>query len=66
MSGSAKIMVFSMIYPMAIGILVSSAVFTVSKAMNLSGLQAMFGFYGVALIFTIIMGFVKNDKNYQN
>ncbi|MCB9482122.1 MAG: ferrous iron transport protein B [Desulfobacteraceae bacterium] len=66
MSGSAKFMVFSMIYPMIIGIFVSSAVFSVSTALNLSGLQAMFGFYGLALIFTIIMGFVKNDKNYQN
>lgn len=64
-SGSAKWMVFSMLYPMALGLLVSSGVFTISKALNLSGLQAMFGFYGLALIFTISMGFIKNTKNYN-
>jgi ferrous iron transport protein B len=66
MSGSVKFMVFSMVYPMVLGIFVSSAVFSVSKALNLSGLEAMFGFYGLALIFTIIMGFLKNDKNFQS
>ncbi|MDY0132490.1 MAG: ferrous iron transport protein B [Desulforegulaceae bacterium] len=66
MSGSAKIMVFSVIYPMVIGVAVSSGVFSVSKAFGLSGLQAMFWFYGIALIFTILMGFVGNDKSYQN
>ncbi|PIE74643.1 MAG: ferrous iron transport protein B [Deltaproteobacteria bacterium] len=63
-SGGAKWMLFSMTYPMIIGILVASGVFSISKALNLSGLQAMFGFYAIALAFTITMGFVKN-KDYE-
>lgn len=65
-SGAVKWMIFSMVYPMILGITVSSGLFSVSKALNLTGLQAMFGFYGIALIFTIIMGFIKNNKDYQN
>lgn len=64
-SGSGKWMLFSMTYPIVIGVVVASGVFSISKALNLSGLQAMFGFYGFALLFTIMMGFIKNTKNYE-
>jgi len=58
-SGSYKWMFFSVIYPMILGILISIMVFTGGRALGLSGLQAMFVFYALALATTIAMGFVK-------
>eukprot|EP00767_Chilomastix_cuspidata_P007224 gnl/Chilomastix_cuspidata/7821.p1 GENE.gnl/Chilomastix_cuspidata/7821~~gnl/Chilomastix_cuspidata/7821.p1 ORF type:complete len:823 (+),score=8.54 gnl/Chilomastix_cuspidata/7821:324-2792(+) len=65
-AGSVKWMVFSMTYPMVLGIVVASAVFSVSSALGLTGLQAMFCFYGLALLFTIGVGFIKNNNSYQS
>jgi ferrous iron transport protein B len=58
-SGSYKWMFFSVIYPMILGILISIMVFTGGRTLGLSGLQAMFVFYALALATTIAMGFVK-------
>lgn len=63
-SGSAKWMLFSMIYPMVLGLGVSTAVFTCGGLMGLTGIQAMYVFYGLALIMTIFMGFVRSKSNY--
>ena len=59
-AGSAKWMLFSMTYPMLLGVAVASLVFSGGKALGLSGFQAMFAFYGLALAFTVFMGLFKN------
>ena len=63
-SGSVKWMLFSMIYPMCLGLTAATLVFSGGKALGLSGLQAMFAFYGLALAVTIVMGFIKNKADY--
>jgi len=64
-SGSVKWMLFSMLYPMALGLVVAVAVFTGGKALGLTGFQAMFAFYGLALTATIGMGLIKNRENFS-
>ncbi|MDY6830645.1 MAG: ferrous iron transport protein B [Thermodesulfobacteriota bacterium] len=64
-SGSVKWMLFSMIYPMALGIGVATLVFSGGSALGLSGLQAMFAFYGLALIITIAAGFIKDGQEHS-
>ncbi|MBN1850560.1 MAG: ferrous iron transport protein B [Deltaproteobacteria bacterium] len=59
-AGSARWMLFSIIYPMVLGIAVAILVFSLGSALGLSGLQAMFAFYGLALALTIFMGLYKN------
>ena len=54
-----------MIYPMVLGLAVASMVFSGGKALGLSGLQGMYAFYGLALAFTILMGFFKNKTDYS-
>jgi ferrous iron transport protein B len=61
-SGSIKWMLFSIFYPMVLGLLVATLVFSGGQALGLNGLQAMFGFYGLALILTIGIGFIKDRK----
>jgi ferrous iron transport protein B len=63
-AGSVKWMLFSMIYPMVLGLAVAILVFSLGSALDLSGLQAMFAFYGLALALTIFMGFLKNKSEY--
>jgi len=58
-TGSIKWMVFAMSYPMVLGLGVAVLIFTGGSLLGLSGLQAMIAFYGLALMFTIGMGFVK-------
>lgn len=60
-SGSIKWMLFSMAYPMVLGLTVASGVFSIGSALGLTGLQAMFAFYGLALLLTLITGFIKNE-----
>ncbi|MGM0644027.1 MAG: ferrous iron transport protein B [Thermodesulfobacteriota bacterium] len=63
-AGSVKWMLFSMVYPMVLGLAAASAVFTLGSSLGLTGLQAMAGFYGLALAFTIFMGFFKTESTY--
>jgi ferrous iron transport protein B len=48
-TGSYKWMLFSIIFPTFFGLVVASGVFTLGTALGLSGIQAMAGFYGLAL-----------------
>jgi ferrous iron transport protein B len=64
-AGSVKWMLFSMVYPMVLGLIVATLFFSLGSALRLSGLQAMFAFYGLALAFTIIMGFVKDRSEFS-
>ena len=59
-SGALKWMLFSITYPMVLGIAVATLVYSGGSALGLDGLQAMFVFYGLALLITIIMGFNQN------
>jgi len=63
-SGSVKWMLFSMIYPMVLGLAAAVLVFTGGSALGLTGLQAMFAFYGLALATTIAAGFMKNREDF--
>lgn len=63
-TGSVKWMMFSMIYQMLLGITVAGIVFTGSRLLGLSGLQAMAAFFTIALTFTIVMGFVNPRHEY--
>jgi ferrous iron transport protein B len=58
-TGSIKWMAFAMSYPMVLGLGVAVLIFSGGSLLGLSGLQAMIAFYGLALMFTIGMGFVK-------
>jgi ferrous iron transport protein B len=64
-SGSVKWMLFSMAYPMALGIIVATLVFSGGSALGLTGIQAMFAFYGMALLITIGTGFLETGQDYQ-
>jgi ferrous iron transport protein B len=57
-SGSVKWMLFAMGYPMLLGLVVASLIFTCGSALGLSGLQAMAAFYLLALVITIAVGFI--------
>ena len=63
-SGSVKWMLFAMSYPMALGLLVSSLIFTGGSLLGLTGLQAMGAFYGLALLITILTGFIPMKSTY--
>jgi ferrous iron transport protein B len=64
-AGSVKWMLFSMTYPMVLGLAFSTLVFFLGSVLGLSGLQAMFVFYGLALAFTVVLGFVGNTAEYK-
>jgi len=64
-SGSSKWMLFGMGYPMLLGIIVATLIFTGGRLLNLTGLQAMFVFYFLALFITIIIGSIKPETQYQ-
>ncbi|MBN1843126.1 MAG: ferrous iron transport protein B [Deltaproteobacteria bacterium] len=59
-TGQIRWLIFSMIVPTVLGIFVATLVFSGGNLLGLSGLQAMFAFYGLALATTIGTGFVKN------
>jgi ferrous iron transport protein B len=63
-AGSVKWMLFSIGYPMLLGLAIASLIFSVGSALSISGLQAMIGFYILALAFTIFMGVFKNQPEY--
>ncbi len=60
-TGSIKWMLFSMAYPMVLGLTVATGVYSGGVALGLSGLQAMFVFYGLAFLFMVFTGFLKNE-----
>ena len=64
-AGSVKWMLFSIGYPMLLGLAVASLIFSAGRALELSGLQAMIAFYGLALAVTVTAGFVGNRPAYE-
>lgn len=61
-TGSFKWMFFSMIYPIVLGLMVASLIFTGGNALGLNGLQAMILFYMMALATTVATGFINNKS----
>ncbi|MFP4476528.1 MAG: ferrous iron transport protein B [Desulfatibacillaceae bacterium] len=64
-TNSVKWMLFSVAYPMALGLIVAVLVFSGGSALGVTGLQAMFLFYGAALAVTIVFGFLRNPADQQ-
>ncbi len=59
-TGSYKWMLFSIIFPTIFGLAVAGAIFTVGSRLNLSGIQAMGGFYALALAVAVFLSFVRD------
>ncbi|OQY14753.1 MAG: ferrous iron transport protein B [Desulfobacterium sp. 4572_20] len=60
-TGSTKWMLFATFYPIVLGLIISILVFTGGSLLGLSGMQAMITFYVLALIFLVLMGFIKRE-----
>lgn len=58
-TGEIRWMIFSMIFPIVLGVSVATLVFSGGTLLGLTGLQAMFVFYGLGLVTTIGTGFLK-------
>lgn len=65
-TGSTKWMIFSFLYPLVLGLSAAVLVYSGGMMLGLSGMQAMWGFYGLALALTVIMGFVGGPKRYSD
>lgn len=61
-TASYKWMVFSMLFPTALGFISASAIYTGGKALGLNGIQMMGVFYVFVVILTLIVGFWKQLK----
>ena len=61
-TGQIRWMVFSMIFPIVLGTAVATLIYSGGTFLELSGLQAMIAFYGLALAITIGTGFLKNKS----
>jgi len=62
-TGSYKWMLFSIIYPMALGALIAASIFSVSRAFGINGLQAMYTYYGIMIAITVALGLIRFEKN---
>jgi len=54
-------MLFATAYPIVLGTTIAVLIFTGGNLLGLSGMQAMIAFYMLALIITVILGFVKRE-----
>ncbi len=59
-TGSTRWMFFSMGYPVFLGIASATLIFSLGRALGISGFQAMTAFYGLTLALTLIAGFMKH------
>ncbi|MBN1907378.1 MAG: ferrous iron transport protein B [Deltaproteobacteria bacterium] len=63
-TGSVKWMLFSLVYPMVLGLAAATLVYSGGSALGLNGLEAMFAFYGLALCVTIVLGLVNTKSKH--
>ena len=61
-SGAARWMIFSLVYPTVAGFIVAALVFSGGGALGLSGLQAMWAFYALAVTVTLAAAAVKPSR----
>jgi len=59
-TGAYKWMLFSILFPTVFGLAVASGVFTIGSALGLSGIQAMGGFYALALATAVGLSFLPD------
>lgn len=55
-------MIFALIYPMFLGLIVASVVYSIGNAFNLNAIHLMLGVYGFALIALIGVGLIKPKR----
>ena len=65
-TGSTKWMLFSFFYPLVLGLSAAVLVFSGGTALGLTGEQAMWVFYGMALLLTLAMGFVGSGRSAEH
>ncbi|MEA1995630.1 MAG: ferrous iron transport protein B [Campylobacterota bacterium] len=58
-TGSWKWMLFGITYPIILGSVIAVLVFSGGNLLGLTGLQTMIVFYALAVVFMILMGFIK-------
>ena len=61
-TGSTKWMLFAAFYPIVLGFIISTFVFTGGNLLGLSGLQVMILFYLLAIGFLVSMGLIKKES----
>jgi ferrous iron transport protein B len=59
-TGRYRYMFLSLFYQVILGIIAAVAIFTGGNMLGLSGLQAMFAFYGLALLTAVFFGLLPN------
>ena len=63
-TGSTKWMLFATFYPIVLGTVIAVLIFTGGNLLGLSGMQAMIGFYILALIFLVLIGLIKREPEF--
>jgi len=63
-TGSTKWMLFATFYPIILGLIIAILVFTGGSLLGLSGIQAMVAFFVLAIIITMVMGFIKREPKF--
>ncbi len=64
-TGSTGWMIFSIVFQMTIGLLVASLVYSGGVMLGLSGVEAMWSFYGLCLALVVILGFIPARDAHQ-
>lgn len=62
-TGSFKWMLFSLLYPLILGLVMATLIFTGGSALGLDGTQAMWVFYFAVFTLTVLLGFLGKDKD---
>lgn len=65
-TGSFRWMLFSFFYPLVFGLCAATLIFTGGNALGLNAMQAMWGFYLIPLLLTVLMGLVDNRKDSES
>jgi len=61
-TGSTMWMLLAAFYPVLLGLLLASLIFTGGNALGLSGLQAMIGFYAISIMLMLVLATVKGPS----
>lgn len=61
-SGSTGWMMFSIIYQSCLGLFMATLIFTGSRLMEFTGLQAMWTFYALCVAVTILLGLIPDSR----
>ena len=70
-TNSYKWMIFSIVFPTTLGLVTASAIFTIGRALDISGIAMMGIFYGLVTLTTLVIGLASSrqkspvDYSYQ-